>query len=85
MASVFLLTACGGGGDASTTPPPSTSLIAVANTTAQNLTVGTVMASFTPLTTSGGTSPYTYSYTGTLPAGLSFNISIKRGLTPLNF
>jgi hypothetical protein len=33
------------------------------------------MANFSPLQTSGGTAPYTYSYTGTLPAGLSFNSS----------
>jgi len=39
------------------------------------LTVGTVMASFTPLTPSGGTAPYIYSYSGTVPAGLSFNSS----------
>lgn len=31
------------------------------------------MTSFSPLTASGGTPPYTYGYTGTLPAGLSFN------------
>ena len=33
------------------------------------------MTSFLPLTTSGGTTPYTYSYTGTLPTGLSFSTS----------
>ena len=72
---LFLLTACGGGGGGSSTPPTNTSLSAVANTTAQSLTVGTAMPSFTPLTASGGTPPYTYGYTGTLPAGLSFNAS----------
>ena len=74
MGSVFLfvLTACGGGGGSSTS---TTSLSAVADTTAQNLTVGTATASFSPLTASGGTPPYTYSYTGTLPAGLSYNAS----------
>jgi hypothetical protein len=47
---------------------------ATATTTAQNLTVGTAMASFSPLTPSGGATPYTYSITsGTLPAGLGFN------------
>lgn len=46
---------------------------ATANTTPQNLTVGVAMMSFSPLTASGGASPYTYSYTGTLPSGLSFN------------
>ncbi|MBI5430578.1 MAG: putative Ig domain-containing protein [Nitrosomonadales bacterium] len=55
----------GGGGGAGIT--------ATANTTAQILTVGTAMPSFTPLTASGGATPYTYSYTGTLPAGLTFN------------
>jgi hypothetical protein len=49
--------------------------ISAATTTAQSLTVGTAMASFSPLTTSGGTIPYTYSYTGTLPTGLSFSTS----------
>ena len=33
------------------------------------------MTSFSPLTPSGGATPYTYSYTGTLPAGLSFSTS----------
>ena len=50
-------------------------ITAIANTTAQNLTVGTAMTSFSPLIPSGGTIPYTYSYTGTLPAGLSFSTS----------
>ena len=57
--------ACGGG----------ESISATATTTAQSLTVGTAMASFSPLTPSGGATPYTYSYTGTLPAGLSFSTS----------
>jgi hypothetical protein len=35
--------------------------------------VGTAMTSFTPLTASGGTAPYSYSYTGTLPAGLAYS------------
>ena len=46
---------------------------ASAVTTAQNLVAGTPMFSFTPLTASGGVTPYTYSYTGTLPDGLSFD------------
>ena len=57
--------ACGGG----------ESISATATTTAQSLTVGTAMDSFSPLTPSGGATPYTYSYTGTLPAGLSFSTS----------
>lgn len=52
-----------------------TGITAAANTTAQNLTVGTAISSFTPLAASGGTAPYTYSHSGTLPAGLSFNSS----------
>jgi hypothetical protein len=70
---VVLLVSCGGGGGAST--GAAASITATATNTAQNLTVGTAMASFSPLTASGGATPYTYSYTGTLPAGLSFNTS----------
>jgi hypothetical protein len=58
-----------------TVSPAAVSITATANTTAQNLTVGTAMASFTPLTASGGVTPYTYSYTGTLPTGLNFDTS----------
>src|SRR5450759_4748166 len=43
-----------------------TSITATANITVQNLTVGTAMASFTPLTATGGATPYIYSYSGTL-------------------
>jgi hypothetical protein len=51
-------------------------ITATATLTAQKLTVGTAMASFSPLTPSGGAAPYTYSITsGTLPAGLSLNAS----------
>src|SRR5450830_921360 len=48
---------------------------ATATTTTQLLTVGTAMTSFKPLTPSNGATPYTYSYTGTLPSGLSFSAS----------
>ncbi len=65
----LILTATTGGGVV------GGALTATANTTAQNLTVGTAMSSFTPLTASGGSPPYTYSYLGTLPVGLSFNSS----------
>ena len=58
-----------------TVSPAAVSITATATTTAQNLTVGTAMASFTPLTASGGATPYTFGYTGTLPAGLNFNTS----------
>lgn len=61
----------GGSGGGSTT----TAITATATTTAQSLTVGTAMTSFSPLTASGGTTPYTYSHTGTLPTGLSFSTS----------
>jgi hypothetical protein len=67
-----LLVSCGGSGGSSSgsAGPP---ISATANTTAQSLTVGTPMTSFSPLTASGGATPYTYSHTGTLPAGLSFD------------
>ncbi len=49
---------------------------AIASTTAQSLTAGTAMTSFTPLTGSGGASPLTYYVSsGTLPAGLSLSSS----------
>jgi alpha-tubulin suppressor-like RCC1 family protein len=67
------IAACGGG--SSTGSAASTSISATATTTAQNLTVGTAMTSFSPLTPSGGATPYTYSYSGTLPTGLSFSTS----------
>lgn len=61
-----------GGGSPGVTPPAT--LGAVANAATQSLQVGTVMPSFSPLTPSGGTAPYTYSITsGTLPAGLALN------------
>jgi len=51
-------------------------IIATANSTAQNLTVGITMPGFSPLLAMGGTSPYVYNIiSGTLPAGLSFNTS----------
>jgi hypothetical protein len=81
-----LLAACGGGGGSdapnsisgstSTSVAPPVTITAIANTSAQSLTVGKAMANFSPLTASGGTPPYTYSVTsGTLPAGLSLNTS----------
>lgn len=62
---------------ASTASTVSFSVIdATATTMAQNLNVTKTMATFTPLTASGGTPPYIYSITtGTLPSGLSLNIS----------
>ena len=74
-----VLTACsgggGGGGGGGGPTPSSTPISATPNTTAQHLTVGTAMASFSPLTPSDGTPPYIYSFSGTLPTGLSFNSS----------
>jgi len=52
----------------------SSTISATATTTSQSLTVGTAMASFSPLSPSGGAAPYTYSVrSGTLPAGLSLD------------
>ena len=49
---------------------------AIATTTTQNLTVGTAITSFSPLTPSGGITPYTFSITsGTLPTGLNLDPS----------
>jgi len=71
-----LLTACGGGGGGGSTPnSTSVSISATAHTTAQSLTVGMAMSSFSPVTPSGGATPYTYSYAGTLPDGLILNPS----------
>lgn len=72
LAAVVAITlaGCGGGGGGG---GASAAISATATTTAQSLTVGTAMTSFSPLTASGGATPYTYSYTGTLPAGLSFS------------
>lgn len=63
------IAACSDGGSTVAAVPIS----ATATTTAQSLTVATAMASFSPLTPSGGATPYAYSYTGTLPTGLSFS------------
>ena len=82
LSTTVLLTACGGSTSSSTSSggaggsSGSVSFSTTANTTAQNLTVNTAMTSFSPLTPSGGATPYTYSITsGTLPAGLSLNPS----------
>ena len=77
VVTVFIVTACGGGGGGGSPPVAATpsAMSAIANTTAQSLSVGTAMTSFSPLTPSGGSTPYTYSYTGTLPDGLNFNYS----------
>ncbi len=71
------LSGCGGssGSAGSGSSSSSVSIRATATTTAQSLTVGTVMTRFSPLTPSGGTTPYIYSYGGTLPTGLSFSTS----------
>ncbi len=67
--------ACGGGGSSGGGTGSAAAISATATTTAQNLTVNTAMPSFSPLTASGGATPYTYSHTGTLPTGLSFSTS----------
>ena len=54
---------------------PAANISATPSTAARHLNVGTTMASFSPLTPSGGATPYTHSYVGTLPTGLSFDTS----------
>ena len=80
LSTTLLLTACGGTGSGGTSSSgtggssESVSISAIANTTAQNLTVNTAMTSFSPLTPSGGVTPYTFIITsGTLPAGLNLD------------
>lgn len=80
LSITILLTACGGSASSSDSSEDtsgssgSTAISATANTTAQNLTVGTAMTSFSPLTASGGATPYVFSITsGTLPAGLNLD------------
>nr|WP_281176373.1 exo-alpha-sialidase [Gynuella sunshinyii] len=87
LSTPVLLTACDSSGSSSPSSgntgsgdtngsSGSISISATATTTAQDLTVGTAMASFSPLTASDGATPYTYSVTsGTLPDGLSLDAS----------
>ena len=72
LVTTLILTACGGGGGSGSI---TASISATATTTAQSLTVGRAMNSLSPLTASGGATPYIYSYAGTLPAGLNLNTS----------
>jgi hypothetical protein len=68
---LFTLTGCLGSGGGGSSNSDTNTISATADTTAQSLTVGTKMTSFSPLAPSGGTTPYTYSVrSGTLPAGL---------------
>jgi hypothetical protein len=69
----LILMGCSGSGSSS--GGSNGGFTATANTTTQSLNVGTAMDSFTPLTATGGTGPYTYSYAGNFPAGLNFNTS----------
>jgi hypothetical protein len=55
-----------------TVNPALTTTQAVPTTTAA---LNTALAPFTPVTVSGGTAPYGYALTGSLPAGLSFDVS----------
>ena len=71
LLAILMLAACGSGGASG--GGGAAAITATANTAAQSLTVNTAMASFSPLAASGGATPYTYSTTGTLPAGLSLN------------
>ena len=71
--------ACGGAGGAGGSPTPGGStaaaISAIATAYTEKLGTGTAITSFSPLTVSGGVTPYTYSYTGTLASGLSFSTS----------
>ena len=70
----ILVAACGGGGGSSSSVSGSAPVVAVANETAQSLTVNRDMVSFTPLSVSGGVKPYLYSVAGDLPSGLVFSV-----------
>jgi 6-phosphogluconolactonase (cycloisomerase 2 family) len=71
----FILVACSPGSNSpsNTNVSSNNTITASANNTAQNLAVGVAATNFSPLTASGGTTPYSYSHTGTLPTGLSLN------------
>ena len=68
----ILVAACGGGSSSSVSG--SAPVVAVANETAQSLTMNRDMVSFTPLSVSGGVKPYLYSVAGVLPPGLVFSV-----------
>ena len=70
----LLIAACGAGSVGSN--DKSVSITATATNTAQNLTVGTAIVSFSPLTASGGATPYTYYVSsGALPKNLNLDAS----------
>jgi hypothetical protein len=69
--TLFALASCGGGGGGSS--GAAATISATATPTAQLLTENSTIASFSPLTASGGATPYTYSYSGPLPIGLTFH------------
>jgi fibronectin type 3 domain-containing protein len=54
---------------------PAAPIVAVANAAPQSLTTGTTMSTLYPLAASGGAQPLTYTYSGILPAGLTFDPS----------
>ena len=54
---------------------PTLPITAIAITAAQVLTSGSAITGFSPLTASGGVAPLTYSYSGTLPPGLTLDSS----------
>lgn len=71
VASDFTITTTGH--NVTCVSPNNTMDATSANISVANLYVGTPMNSITPLVGIGGATPYTYSYTGTLPAGLNFD------------
>jgi len=68
-------------GVASATQSPSNYFVinpaftATACTASQSYITGTAITTYNPLTASGGTTPYVYSFTGTIPTGLSYSTS----------
>jgi len=67
----FVLVACTPG---KPTPPPAVAVVpisAIANETSKNLTVFDPMECFSPLVVTGGKTPYVFSHTDVLPAGIT--------------
>jgi hypothetical protein len=53
--------------------------LSVTTVAAQSLNINTAITAFNPITPVGGVGPYTYSYSGTLPAGLTYVNGVLSG------